>query len=125
MRGELEADARAARAPSPAARALDHKLGGPAEERRYTAPSYVIDGCSIPGFNPIEVYETAIANRTPELVRRPPPGTVTELLAWAEEPLATAEVALIMQAAVTEVRAELDKAAVWSPAGADGYWTLP
>ena len=36
----LRADIEAARAPSPAARALDHKLGGPPHERRYTAPSY-------------------------------------------------------------------------------------
>src|SRR3954468_8578241 len=38
----LEADAAAARDPLPAARALDHKLGGPRGQRRYTAPSYVI-----------------------------------------------------------------------------------
>ena len=38
----LQADIAAARDPLPAARALDHKLGGPREERRYTAPSYEI-----------------------------------------------------------------------------------
>ena len=36
----LRADIAAARDPSPGARALDHKLGGPREQRRYTAPSY-------------------------------------------------------------------------------------
>src|SRR4051812_18983010 len=38
----LQADTEAARAPSAAARALDHKLGGPRSQRRYTAPSYEI-----------------------------------------------------------------------------------
>jgi 2-hydroxychromene-2-carboxylate isomerase len=124
-RSALEADTAAARNPSPAAQALPHKLGGPAQERRYTAPSYLIDGFSIPGFNPVEVYETAIANRAPQLVRRAHPDTAAELLAWAGEPLATAEVALVMQAGIAKVRQELERTAVWSPAGADGYWTLP
>ena len=76
---ELEADAAAARAPLPAARALDHKLGGPREQRRYTAPSYELtpEGggatFAVPGFNPVEVYETAIANLAPGLERRPKP----------------------------------------------------
>ena len=58
----------AARRPAPAADALDHKLGGPRAERRYTAPSYEIvrpeDGVTavVPGFNPVEAYEVAIAN---------------------------------------------------------------
>ncbi len=39
---EPAADIEAARSPSAAAHALDHKLGGPPERRRYTAPSYVI-----------------------------------------------------------------------------------
>ena len=38
----LGADIAAARRPCAAARALDHKLGGPATQRRYTAPSYEI-----------------------------------------------------------------------------------
>src|SRR5215218_459182 len=67
----LEADAAAARDPLPAARALDHKLGGADGERRYTAPSYVIGAIAVPGFNPVEVYETAIANLAPDLRRRP------------------------------------------------------
>src|SRR4051794_9109932 len=39
----LREDVRRSREPSAAARALDHKLGGPPEQRRYTAPSYVLD----------------------------------------------------------------------------------
>lgn len=120
----LEADAAAARDPRSAARALDHKLGGPRERRRYSAPSYVIGGLDVPGFNPVETYETVIANRAPELPRRPRPQAVEELLRWADEPLATAEVALVMQIGGEEARAELRRVARWSPAGADGYWTL-
>ena len=120
----LEADAAAARDPLPAARALDHKLGGPAGERRYTAPSYVIGGFAIPGFNPVEAYETAVANRAPDLPRRPKPGSVDELLRWAGEPLATAEVALVMGLDRDAAHAALRPVARFAPAGADGYWTL-
>ena len=125
----LQADIAAARTPSPAAKALNHKLGGPPEQRRYTAPSFELarpDGgptFAIPGFNPIEVYEAAIANLEPELMRRPPPATVEELLAWAGEPLATAEVALVMQLKIDDARAELGRVARALPAGADFYWS--
>ena len=123
VRADLEADASAARRPSAAARALGHKLGGPAAKRRYTAPSYVIDGFAIPGFQPVEVYEAAIANQAPYLSRRPSPVSVTELMQWAPEPLATAEAALIMQRDIDTVRAELARVARFVAAGADGYWT--
>lgn len=126
----LRADIAAARAPSRAARALDHKLAGPAEQRRYTAPSYEIThrkrGCSaaIPGFNPIEAYDAVIANLAPELVRRANPATIEELLTWAREPLATAEVAAIAQLDPAQARIELSRVARPLPAGADFYWTL-
>jgi predicted DsbA family dithiol-disulfide isomerase len=120
----LEADAAAARDPLPAARALDHKLGGPREQRRYTAPSYVIGGLAVPGFNAVEAYEAAVANAAPDLPRRPRPDSAADLLAWAGEPLATAEVALVMGVGIEAARAELDRAARFEPAGADGYWSL-
>jgi len=123
--GALEADATAAREPSPAARALDHKLGGPPGQRRYTAPTYVIDGVTVAGFNPVEAYEAAIANRAPDLRRRAKPASVGELLEWAGEPLATAEVALVLQVDLDEARRDLRAVAQWEPAGADGYWSLP
>ncbi len=123
VRADLEADVTAARQPSPAARTLDHKLGGPAAQRRYTAPSYLINGFVIPGFQPLDTYETAIANQAPYLARRPPPASVTDLLQWASEPLATAEVALIMQTDIESARAKLTRVARFAPAGADGYWT--
>ena len=119
----LEADAAAARDPLPAARALDHKLGGPPDERRYTAPSYVIDGVALPGFTPVEAHEAVIANRAPDLPRRPKPESVQQLLDWAREPLATAEVALILQLDLEQARDALRPVARFEPAGADGYWT--
>src|SRR4051794_10296579 len=69
----LRTDIARARNPTAAARALDHKLSGPASERRYSAPSYEIAGISIPGHNPVEAYETAIANLDPALTRRGKP----------------------------------------------------
>jgi 2-hydroxychromene-2-carboxylate isomerase len=126
----LREDMRATRSPSPAARALDHKLGGPAGERRYTAPSYVIsrlDGSgtlAVPGFNGVEAYEAAIANLAPELQRRPKPESVEELLEWAGEPLATVEVALVCQLEPAEARRQLDAVATPISTAGDAYWTL-
>ena len=129
VESELQADIAAARAPSAAARALDHKLGGPREQRRYTAPSYEFvrnpgdAPFTVPGFNPVEAYETAIANLAPELTRRPKPQTVADLLAWADEPLATAEVAIVAQLDPIAARAALSRVARPLPAGADFYWS--
>jgi len=120
----LEADAAAARDPLPAARALDHKLGGPPGERRYTAPSYVIGDAVVPGFNPVEAYETVIANLDPALPRRPRPQTAGELLGWAGMPLATAEVAAVMDTSRERAREALERAGARErPAGADAYWS--
>jgi 2-hydroxychromene-2-carboxylate isomerase len=118
----LRADIEAARSPAPAARALDHKLGGPSHERRYTAPSYLLGDFVIPGFNPVEAYESALANLG--LTRRVKPESVEQLLKWASEPLATVEVIAVMQADPAKVRAELARAATPLPAGADFYWAL-
>ncbi len=130
VEGALRGDIEAARSPAPGARALDHKLGGPPERRRYTAPSYELrragcrDPVTVPGFNPVEAYELAIANAAPELTRRAKPESVAELLAWAGEPLATAEVAAVAQLDLIEARAALSRVARPLAAGADLYWTL-
>jgi hypothetical protein len=120
----LRADIQAARDPSAAARRLDHKLGGPAEERRYTAPSYEItaDGrtFSLPGFHQPEAYEAVLANAG--LTRRAKPESVEQVLDWAPEPLATVEVIAIMQADAAKTRAALARAGTPIPAGADFYW---
>jgi len=124
----FEQDAAEARAPSDRARALDHRLSGPRGERRYSAPSYEVraDGgaAAVPGFNVVETYEIAFANVAPGLVRRPPPSEVGELLAWAGEPLATAEVAAVMRIDLETARERLAAVATPTEAGADAYWSL-
>lgn len=131
VRDALDEDAAAARDPSTAARALDARLGGPREQRRYTAPSYELRNpesgatFALPGFNPIEAYDAAIANLAPDLERRPKPDGVRDVLAWAGEPLATAEIAALLRLDMTDARAALTRAAARpTPAGADAYWTL-
>jgi predicted DsbA family dithiol-disulfide isomerase len=126
----LEADAAAARSPAPAARALDHKLGGPPGARRYTAPSYEIrdggDGTIVvPGFHPVEAYEVAVANLAPELERRPVPADLGELLDWAPYPLATVEVMAISGLGAAHARAALARVGEPIPAGADFFWRRP
>ena len=123
----LRADIAAARDPSPAARALDHKLGGPPEQRRYSAPSYELAAggrtFSLPGFHPVEAYEAAIANLDPELPRRPKPTAVEAVLDWATEPLATAEIAAILEVDRRVAHRRLERIATPQPAGADFYWS--
>jgi hypothetical protein len=125
---ELDGDMRAARTPSQVSLALGHKLSGRPGARRYSAPSYELSSdaarFSLPGFNAIEAYEAAIANLAPDLERRAAPASAKAVLAWASEPLATAEVAMIMQADIAIVRSELARSSHCEPAGADAYWTL-
>jgi predicted DsbA family dithiol-disulfide isomerase len=127
----MEADMAAARNPSRAALALDHKLAAAGEGRRYTAPSYEIERIDtgarfdVPGFQPAAVYEAAIANLAPELERRAAPESAEEVLAWADEPLATAEVAAVMDVDLDEARTELARVAHEEPVGPDGWWSLP
>jgi len=119
-RAALDEDIAAARDPSPAARRLDHKLSGPPGQRRYSTPSYVLGHITVPGFNPIEAYDVALAAQG--LSRRAKPESVVELLEWAAEPLATAEVIAVMGRSAQEVRADLARHARAIPAGADCYW---
>jgi predicted DsbA family dithiol-disulfide isomerase len=126
----LREDMAAARAPSAAALALDHKLAAAGQlGYRYTCPSYEIERIGgdgwprfdVPGFQPVEAYEAAIANLAPELERRPAPESAQELLEWADEPLAAAEVAAIMGITRDEAEAELARVAQ----GSGGWWSLP
>jgi predicted DsbA family dithiol-disulfide isomerase len=127
----LSADMAAARAPSVASLALDHKLARDGVLGfRYTCPSYEIERTGggwprfdVPGFQPVEVYEVAIANLAPELERRAAPGSVEDVLAWAGEPLATAEVAAVCEISHEEARAELARVAHEDAVGADGWWS--
>lgn len=127
----LEADRADAREPSPAAAVLDHKLADWPGGRRYTCPSYEIAGLSdggarmaAPGFQPLAVYETIIANLAPELDRRPAPESVGELLASAPPPLATQEVAVACEIPYDQAFEELGRLAELDPIGADGLWAL-
>lgn len=127
----LQEDLDATRHPTAAALALRARLAKWEGGWRYTCPSYEIvragDGAqmSVPGFQPLRAYEVAIANLAPELERREDPESVEEVLQWAGEPLATAEVAEVMGGMeLNEARELLGRVAVQQHVGFDGFWTL-
>jgi predicted DsbA family dithiol-disulfide isomerase len=127
----LAEDLRLARDPSPGALALVHKLAkNGADGHRYTCPSYEMrresDGVSLsaPGFQPAASYEVAIANLSPSLTRSPNPSTVTEVLRWAGEPLATAEIAAVCGIDREDAREQLGRVARERHIGFDGLWSL-
>jgi predicted DsbA family dithiol-disulfide isomerase len=128
---ELEEDMAAARRPLPAARVLDHKLANWSGGRRYTCPTYevtrVSDGVTlaVPGFQPFAVLDVLLANLVPGTDRRDPPGGVEEVLHWFGSPLATKEVAAVVDIGLAEAREELGRVAVERHVGADGFWSLP
>ena len=68
--------------------------------------------------------EVAIANLAPSLTRRPDPADVTEVLQWAGEPLATAEVAAVCGIDREEAREQLGRVATEQHIGFDGLWSL-
>jgi predicted DsbA family dithiol-disulfide isomerase len=127
---ELERDMRDARAPSPAARVLDHKLANWSGGRRYTCPSYEItrlsDGVriAVPGFQPFAVYDAILANLVPGLERREPPASAAEVLDWKPIPLSTQEVAVVCAVPFDSAREELGRVATQDYVGADGFWSL-
>jgi hypothetical protein len=123
----LAADMAAARQPKPAARALGHRLGG--GKKRYGTPSYELSANSetivMPGYQPAATLEIAIANLEPGLARRADPEGAEEVLEWAGEPLATAEVAAVLDVEIDEARSKLEQSpARFQPGGEDGYWVL-
>jgi predicted DsbA family dithiol-disulfide isomerase len=126
----LADDMAAARAPMHAARVLDHKLANWSGGRRYTCPSYEItrlaDGVtiSVPGFQPLAVYDVVLANLVPGADRRPPPTGVTEVLQAAGGPLATREVAVLADIDQADAREQLGHVATERHVGSDGFWTL-
>jgi hypothetical protein len=127
---ELRDDMAATRAPLPEALALAHRLSRSDGGLRYSTASAVFehDGRRIvmAGFQPFAVYEVSIANVAPDLERRPAPETVEELLAWANYPLATAEVAELLGVGLEEARTKLEQAgAELTPSADDGYWSSP
>ncbi|MDX6640652.1 MAG: hypothetical protein QOF12_1663 [Solirubrobacteraceae bacterium] len=131
VEARLRVDMAAARDPLPAAIALEHKLASWEGGLRYTCPSYEIvrvsDGVrlAVPGFQPFAVYEVVLANLLPAAARRGAPASVEEVLAWAEEPLATQEVAVVCDIPLSRAREELGRVAVETHVGFDGLWSLP
>lgn len=126
----LRGDMRAARAPTPEAVALPGKLARDPDSKagyRYTCPSWelVHDGrtATVPGFQPTAAYEVTIANLAPELTRREDPADVTEVLLWADEPLASAEVAAVCGLDLDDAREQLGRVAAEEHIGADGLWS--
>ena len=104
---------------------------------RYTAPSVIFQapgGASLEvgGFQPLEAYDTALANLAPELDRRPEPEGAAEVLAAFPEGLTTAEVAWVRKTDlgaldVVGTRAALEElaaggAARRTPLGDDALW---
>ncbi len=126
----LREDMERAREPMPAARALDHKLANWSGGLRYTCPSYEIerltDGVkiSVPGFQPFAAYDVVLANLLPDLERRDPPEDAAEVLQWAGTPLASQEVATIMDISRPDAREALGRVAEERHVGAEGFWTL-
>lgn len=126
----LQADLRRTRKPSRAALALDHKLADWSGGRRYTCPSYEITSergdaqLTVPGFQPLASYEVALANLMPDVSRRPTPTDVREVLAWAGTPLASQEVAVLLDTSVEDARQDLGLTAHEAHVGADGFWSL-
>jgi predicted DsbA family dithiol-disulfide isomerase len=125
----LAEDLRLTRDPTPAAVALAHKLAStPDGGHRYTCPSYELERAgerlSVPGLQPAASYETAVANLAPELERRAEPSDVAEVLRWAGEPLASAEVASVCGIDARDAREQLGRVATERHIGADGLWSL-
>ncbi len=79
----------------------------------------------MPGFQPFGVYDVVTANLVPGLDRRDRPATVEEVLAWTGTPLATKEVAVVMDVPLLEARERLGRVTVEEHVGFDGLWTLP
>lgn len=130
VEASMRADMVLARSPAAAALALDHKLADADAGRRYTCPSYEMGPVAsdamlvAPGFQPMDVYDALVANVAPDLARRPPPPTAREVLEWAQEPLATAEVAMVMGVDRDEARRRLMECAEPTAMGTDAFWSL-
>ena len=130
VEAQLRDDMTRARAPMPAARTLDHKLANWSGGVRYTCPSYEITRASdgvriaVPGFQPFPVYDVLLANLVPDVDRRDPPEHVEEVLEWTGTPLATKEVAVVMDIDQPEARERLGRVATEQHVGTDGFWTM-
>ncbi|CAB4940312.1 unannotated protein [freshwater metagenome] len=138
---DFRADCDAARTPGPAALAMDHKLADVEDDwdgasgpsgRRYTCPTFVFtvqddEGAvaEVPGFQPWAAVEAVVANLAPGLERRDWPEDPAEVLRWAPVPLATQELADLMDVDRDEARERLRAAgATEHEVGTDAFWSL-
>jgi predicted DsbA family dithiol-disulfide isomerase len=126
----LREDMALAREPLPAARVLDERLANWSGGRRYTCPSYEVvrrsDGVriAVPGFQPFAAYDVVTANLVPDTPRREAPTDVEDVLAWARVPIATKEVAAVMELDLLDARERLVRAgAREQPVGTDAFWS--
>jgi hypothetical protein len=79
---------------------------------------------AVPGFQPFAVYDVLLANLVPGVERRAAPSSVEEVLEWTGTPLASIEVAVVMDIGFEDAREQLSRVAVEQPVGFDGFWTL-
>ncbi len=125
----LTKDAEAARNPGVHAKHFAHKLSTTSTNRvRYPAASYVLSvddtTFELPGFWPLEAYEGIIGNLIPHAKRAQNPKSVEQVLSWAAVPLATIEVATVMNCDIQDARKKLEKVASFTSVGQDGFWVL-
>ncbi len=124
----LAADLKAARHPEDSALHLTNKLARWEGGWRYTCPSLVLTSgdnvATVAGFVPATTYDVVFANLEPGLERAEPASDPLAVLDWAGTPLATAEVAAIMEISRDAARAKLtDAGATEHPLGTDALWT--
>ena len=79
---------------------------------------------AVPGFQPLAVYDTILANLVPGMERREDPESVAAVIEWSQIPLSTQEVAVVCGLDFDDAREQLGRVASLTPAGADGYWSL-
>lgn len=115
----------------PAALAVNHRLADWDGGRRYTCPTWEIDRMSdsrrfvFAGFQPFEVYEVGFANLLPDAKRRGAASDPIEVIEWAGEPLATREVALLMNISDDDATSALrGSQATEIPLQSSSFWTL-
>lgn len=105
-----------ARTPLPASRVLDYRLADASDgRRRYSAPTWELRTPAgaewvVPGFVSADAYESVLANLDPTLERRDDATNVLDVLAWADRPLALAELAAIRNVDVAAIQRELAEA---------------
>ncbi len=78
---------------------------------------------AVPGFQPFAAYDVVTANLVPDSPRREPPSDVSEVLEWALVPIATKEVAAVMDIDLLDARERLVRAGARELAmGTDAFW---